>query len=119
MTLKTDTRYKAAVRYAYLQLDKQRLSTSQSFVAALDSSHVALGWPVLRQAKLKRIPLGSDNMVLLVSPHSTVGLEGNFQLWKRVKTGFYNNGKNNTFTVIKLVHLLLFITRKYAFICVN
>jgi len=28
--------------------------------------------------------------------------EGKFQLWKRVKTGFYNSGENNTLTVIKL-----------------
>ena len=42
-------------------------------------------------------------MVLLESAHSTVGLKGKFQLWKRVKTCFYNSGKNNTVTVIKLV----------------
>ena len=58
---------------------------------------------MLRHPKLKGIPLGSDNMVLLVSAHFTVALEGKFQLWKRVKTGFYNSGKNNTFTVIKVV----------------
>ena len=51
---------------------------------------------------LKGIPLRSDNMVLLVSAHSTVALEGKFQFWKPVKTGFYNSGKN-TLTVIKLV----------------
>jgi len=44
-----------------------------------------------------------NNMVSLASPHSTVELEAKFQLWKRVKTGFYNSGKNDTFTVIKLV----------------
>ena len=57
---------------------------------------------MLRHAKLLGIPLGSNNMVLLVSAHSTVALEGKFQLWKRAKTGFYNSGKNNTLTVIKV-----------------
>ena len=56
----------------------------------------------MRHAKLKGIPLGSNNKVVLVSAHSTVALEGKFQLWKRVKTGFYNSGKNNTLTVIKV-----------------
>ena len=54
---------------------------------------------MLRNAKLKGIPLGSNNMVFLVSAHSTVGLEGKFQLWKRVKTGFYKSGKNNLLNV--------------------
>ena len=54
---------------------------------------------MLRQAKLKGIMLGTNNMVLLVSAHSTVGLEGKFQLWKQVKTGFYNSGKNNLLNV--------------------
>ena len=40
---------------------------------------------------------------MLVSAHSTLELEAKFQLWKRVKTGFYNSGKNDAFTVIKLV----------------
>ena len=73
----------------------------ESFVVALDSSHITLGWPVLRHAQLKGIPLGSNNMVLLVSAHSTAGLEG--KLWKRVKIGFYSSGKNNTFNAIKLL----------------
>ena len=64
--------------------------------------HTWMASAATRQAE-RNTALGSNNKVLLVSAHSTLGLEGKFQLWKQVKTGFYNSAKNNTFTVINLV----------------